>query len=98
MSRKLRVPKQQAGALPSPAWMYALLVGADPGVRLPGWPQMYQQHMGEPDAAAVSAQYADALCALASQHDFEPYWLHDQPPTGPGFRRWCEAFLAEHRY
>ncbi len=85
-------------ALPSPSWVYVLLVGANPGVRLPGWPLMYQQHLGEPDADQVWSAHREALCALASQHGFEPFWLHRRVPSGPTFEAWREAFLAAHRY
>jgi hypothetical protein len=91
-------PKHQVGELPSPAWTYALLAGADPGCRLPGWPRLYQQHVGESDAAAVWARHRAALCELASQHEFQPFRLHKRLPMGDGFARWQEQFLAQHRY
>jgi hypothetical protein len=84
--------------LPSPSWTYALLVGDSPGVRLPGWPAMYQQHVGEPAAEQVWAQHQDALIALAAQHGFKSFWETRRPPTGPGFRAWREQFIAEHAY
>jgi hypothetical protein len=86
MSRKLRTPKGQVLALPSPAWTYGLLTGQDPHCRLPGWPAMFQQRLGEPDAAQVWAQHGEALIAEARAHGFEPFALTRQRPSGPAGR------------
>jgi hypothetical protein len=45
VSRKIRVPKQQIDALPSPAWTFWLLAGRDPECRLPGLVTFYQAGM-----------------------------------------------------
>ena len=98
MSRKIRVPKAQIAALPSPAWVFELLAGSDPGCRLPGWPNMFQQHVGEPTAAQVWERHAEALLEEAHRAGFEAFWLTKRLPTGEGFLRWQQQFLAGHRY
>ena len=81
MSRKIRVVKGQIAALPSPAWTFALLVGADPGARLHGWVQQAQAGIfGEPTAAGVWNAHTDALSDEARRHGFEPYWADEPPP------------------
>ena len=92
----MRRTRVEAGpALPSASWVYSLLVGDEPGVRLPGWPTLYRE---DPEAGQVWAQHREALCTLAEQHGFEPFFLHKRRPTGAGFQIWRGTFLAAHRY
>jgi hypothetical protein len=98
MSRKLRVPKAQHDDLPSPAWVFALLSGGDPGVRLRGWAQMYQQHLGAPTAAMLWQQHREALIAEAAAHGFEPYMDSGKRPSGAGFEAWRKQWLEANCY
>jgi hypothetical protein len=86
-------------ALPSPAWTFALLTGGDPGCRLTGWVTRAQAgRFGEPTAADIWAQHGDALTALAEENGFSPHYQTKRRPSGDGFERWRDAFLAKHTY
>jgi hypothetical protein len=98
MPRKLRVAKVRTPALPAPSWTYALLVGADPGCRLPGWVAMVQTGYGERTADEVWRQHRDALLDEARAAGFEPYRTTGVVPAGAAFERWRAAFLAAHAY
>lgn len=99
MSRKIRTPKTQVLALPSPAWTLVLLTGQPAPCRITGWAVQAQAGLyGDPTADQVWEQHREALIAEAQAHEFEPYAHAHRTPTGPGFQRWCEAFLAAHRY
>ena len=82
-----------------PAMLYALMVGEEPTVRVPGWVALaHAGRFGNPSVAEVWAEHRVAVIAEATAHGFEPYELTDRPPQGPGFEAWHEAFLARHVY
>jgi hypothetical protein len=78
----------------TPAMTFALMIGEWSTARLPGWVALGMH--GEQTEADAWAQHRDALIAEAAGHHFEPYWLHERPPSGPGFEAWRAAFLATH--
>jgi hypothetical protein len=53
---------------------------------------------GEPTAAMVWAQHAEALIQLARDHDFEPFYTARRRPVGDGFQQWADAFRQQYRY
>jgi hypothetical protein len=102
VSRKIRVPKAQVGALPSPTWTYWLLIGRIPdnGIRLPGWPYegfLWMPQHGGPGPADVWARHAEALSAEAQTAGFEPWWP-TKKPSGPAVTKWTNAFCERHAY
>jgi hypothetical protein len=83
----------------TPAMVFVLMTGEPPAVRLRGWVTLAQAGtLGEPSVEDVWTQHREIVIAAAQAHDFGPYWLTKRTPTGPGYRRWRDAFLAEHRY
>ena len=95
MTRKMRIPKARVDELPSPAWTYALLVGAPASVRIAGWVTQAQGGCyGEPDADEIWSRHREALTAEARRHGFEPAQLTRKTPTGRGFEEWRDRFLA----
>jgi hypothetical protein len=81
-----------------PALKFLLMAGAPAQARVPGWVSLAQG--GDDDAVLREAwnQHGVALTAEALAHDFAPSGLRSRPPSGTGFRRWRDTFLAEHRY
>jgi hypothetical protein len=103
MTRKLRVPKAQVGALPSPSWTYWLLVGKPPGngIRLPGWPWegfLWRPIGGTPGPDEIWAQHSEALIAEARAADFSPWWPMRTKPRGPAATKWADGFCRRHSY
>ena len=82
-----------------PAMRYALLVGEEPSVRVPGWLALaHTGRFGNPSVAEVWAEHRETVIAEASAHGFEPHALTNRTPQGPGFEAWHAAFLATHVY
>jgi hypothetical protein len=75
---------------------YTLMTGDWPTARLRGWVALGMA--GELSEADAWAQHRDALIVEAARNDFEPFWMRERAPSGPGFELWRNAFLARHRY
>ncbi len=84
----------------TPALHYLLMVGAWADARLHGWVALAMVPLSETDThvRAAWADHGEALIAEARSFDFEPYQVTRRRPRGPGFDRWQQAFIAEHRY
>lgn len=98
MSRKIRTPKGQVLALPSPAMTFYVLTGQQAKARIKGWAAVAMP--ADPAVAADAAwlQHREALIAEAAEHGFEPFGLTKKRPTGDGFEQWRALFLAAHTY
>ena len=95
MPRKQRIPKPRVDLPLSPAWKYLLMAGTFAPGRVPGWTDVVQENgMGN----RLWAVHRAALLAEAAEHHFEPYWVRSRAPSGPGFRRWADLFVEQHRY
>jgi hypothetical protein len=91
----------------SPAWTWTLMVGGLSPVRLRGWVAQVQAGVYDESVAGdyygaagdqLWAIHGPSLTATASQHNFTPFWVARQPPSGPGFEQWRREFLRLHSY
>jgi hypothetical protein len=89
------MPKVRVDLPLSPAWKYLLMAGTFAPCRVPGWTDVIHETASGDRLWAV---HNAALLGEAAAHQFEPYWLRSRAPSGAGFRRWCDRFVAEHEY
>ena len=99
MPRKRRAVKVRTLAPLTPAEIYVLMTGEWADARIPGWVGAMQ--LGADEDAHLRAAWAahrEALTAEAASFGFVPFAASRRTPSGPGWDRWVEAFLRQHRY
>jgi hypothetical protein len=78
-----------------PAMVYRLMTGEHSDARLKGWVAVAQD---DPPVDVAWQVHRDRLIEQAAAHDFQPFALTKQKPSGEGFDRWEAEFMRLYRY